>query len=626
MSDGLLHHDSVRARSVHGALRSVRAIRRATLRRWQPAAHSRSGIVAPRMTRRTLTALASYACALLGVALITALIGLLLAWHLRITNISMLYLLPVLALATIFGRGPAVLASLLAALAFDFFFVPPFHQLTVNDPIEWLSLTMLLVTALVTGHLTATLRTRAREARQQERSTATLYGLARLIASGLELDGLLQEMAERVVVVFAPAGVQGCAIALPGTDDAVVVRAVASRSGEIAAALRSALDSRNHLVAETLRRGVGTSMSVPRHQPGEAAPLIMCYTPLRGAGRTLGVLASAGTAAVSALVAPDRQGAGGADHSDPLVTLFAAICGQIALAIEHAELEQAAVHAAALHESDRLKDVLLGSVTHDLRTPLAAIKAITTSLLQPDARLSDSERQELIESIDQSVDRLNRLVSNLLDLSRLEAGVAAPQRDWHLIGDIIATVLDRLDLAGQTRGRRIEVDLPPDLPLVFVDHEQIEQVLTNLVENAVKYSPVACPIRVAARARSDPDELEVAVADSGVGIPAAEREAIFDKFYRAQHAQPSPTPHRPPAGTGLGLAICKAIVQAHGGRIWATSAVGGGAVLTFTLPIPGDSPHGELPEVAPAPADASDTLLRRGELGGEAQQTTEIAP
>jgi two-component system sensor histidine kinase KdpD len=555
------------------------------------------------------------------VALITGVIGLLLAWHVRITNISMLYLLPVLALATVFGRGPAVLASLLAFLSFDFFFVQPLHQFTVRDPFELVSLLMLLLTALVTGQLTAILRLRAREARQQEQSTATLYGLAQLIAAGADLDALLQEMAQRVVSVFAPTGVEACTILLPGPGGSAVAHALAPSSGEAMEALRSVDDGRRHAVEEVLRRGAGVSLRVPGHPPDAAGALVVRYVPLRSGDRTVGVLGVAGGLAIgggaSAGVspAPDEQHMDRAVLPDPPTALFDAFCGQIALAIEHTNLEQAAVHAEALRESDRLKDILLGSVTHDLRTPLAAIKAITSGMLQPDVRMSEAERQELIASIDQSVNRLSRLVSNLLDLSRLEAGVAVPQRDWYLIGDVVATVLDRLDRAGQTRGRQVEVDVPDDLPLAFVDHEQLEQVLTNLVENAAKYSAVESPIRIAARVRGGElpghasrlsrAELEIKVSDRGVGIPAGELEAIFDKFYRAQRAQLAGGSTRLPAGSGLGLAICRAIVEAHGGYIAAESQEGVGTILTFTLPIPSDMPRGELPEIVPAPKDMS---------------------
>src|SRR5262249_10261832 len=193
--------------------------------------------------------------------------------------------------------------------------------------------------------------------------------------------------------------------------------------------------------------------------------------------------------------------------------LFLAFRDQIALALERDTIRQEAVHAEALRESDKLKNALLGSVTHDLRTPLAAIKAATSSLLQPGMAWSSDDQRDLLESIDVSADRLNRLVTNLLDLSRLEAGVAAPQKEWYALQDALAAVLDRLDLAGQTRDRTITIEIPDDLPLAPMDHNQIEQVLTNLIENALKYSPKEAPIEISARTLDDPRRLEVRVID-----------------------------------------------------------------------------------------------------------------
>ncbi|MGH2515970.1 MAG: sensor histidine kinase, partial [Ktedonobacterales bacterium] len=243
-----------------------------------------------------------------------------------------------------------------------------------------------------------------------------------------------------------------------------------------------------------------------------------------------------------------------------------------------------------------LKNALLGSVTHDLRTPLASIKAAASSLLQPEITWSDENRHELLTAIDMGADRLNRLVSNLLDLSRLEAGVAAPVKDWYPIGDVIATVLDQLDLTGQTTGYHLRVDVSPDVPLVPMDYGQIEQVLINLVENALKYSPAGSEIRIQAELLASA-EMRLRVSDAGIGIPASELDAIFDKFYRVQHVRLPWATARPPIGTGLGLAICRNIIQAHGGRIWAESRPGAGSTFTFTLPIPADGPHGGLPEL-----------------------------
>jgi two-component system sensor histidine kinase KdpD len=218
-------------------------------------------------------------------------------------------------------------------------------------------------------------------------------------------------------------------------------------------------------------------------------------------------------------------------------------------------------------------------------------------LLEPDVNWSEAEQRELLESITASASRLNRLVRNLLDLSRLEAGISVPQKDWHFIGEVVASVLDRLDLAGLGQDHHMQVQVPDTLPLVPMDHEQIEQVLTNLVENAIKYSPAGSDIRVQAEVKRTPakgEELEVRVSDQGIGIPAAELEAIFDKFYRVQQVRLPWAKTRPPVGTGLGLAICTNIIHAHGGRIWVESQPGQGATFIFTLPIPAGRPEAEL--------------------------------
>lgn len=570
------------------------------------------------ISRRVHYPLLGYASAILSIGIVTGIIGLILSQHVRIANVSILYLLPVLGLAALYGRGPAVLGSVLAFLAFDFFFVAPVHVFTVADTAEWSSLLMLLATALVTGQLTAMLRAWAHTARQQQQQTATLYELAQLIAAGTELDALLQSTAERVLAVFAHAGVEASTIVLPDAAGHPVERAAVSSTGPSMGALSLHQKGRGYLAADVLRGGAAAGPALATRTADGVEPLAVLYTPLRSGGRTVGVLGIAGRPSIHSLVTADGARPYGGPWNDArLASLFDAFRDQIALAIERATLQQAAVHAEALRESDRLKDVLLGSVTHDLRTPLASIKAITSSLLQPGMRWSAEEHQDMIESIDESVDRLSRLVSNLLDLSRLEAGVAVPHKDWHLIGEVVSSVLDRLDLAGQTRDRVVEVDLPADLPLVLMDHEQIEEVLTNLIENALKYSPANTPVRVSAHLQELPAELEVSITDQGMGIPAAELDAIFGKFYRVKHVQLPWAAARPPTGTGLGLAICRAIIQAHGGAIWAQSQPEAGTTFTFTLPLTTGTPQGELPEVVALPEAERDPPGTLRPLGRE---------
>lgn len=520
-----------------------------------------------------------YLLAPLGVAGATLAIGIILG-STRLSNVSLLYLPVVLWLAARYGRGPAVLASLLSFLSYDFFFIAPQHLFTVDNPAEWLSLFALLATSLVLGHLTAIVRTRAQEAEESQQRTDILYRLAQLITTSANESELYEALTRQVVEVFAPSGAHACALMLPDERGSLQITTFWSQQGHDACEVDTPSDAK---AQHTILRA---PLKTPR---GVVGALLISGAP------TVRLLAPD-----QAQASADTSSRASADHlaaqqSAQQAALFATFCDQIALAIDRATLAREAMHTAALRESDRLKDALLGSVTHELRTPLASIKAATSGLLQDDISWSAQERRELLDSIDTSADRLNRLVGNLLDLSRLEAGVAEPEMDWRLMSDVVASTLDQLELSGQLRGHVIHVEEPDDLPLVLMDQEQIQQVLTNLIENALKYSPEGSEIRITARVRDD--WLEVAVSDQGIGIPQHEISAIFNKFYRVQQARLPWSAGRPPIGTGLGLAICAAIVQAHGGRIWAESVPGRGATLTFTLPISSERPQGELPEV-----------------------------
>ncbi|HLW01075.1 MAG TPA: ATP-binding protein [Ktedonobacterales bacterium] len=556
-----------------------------------------------------------YTAAVLGVALASGLIELI-GQVIHIGNISLIYLPVVLWLATAFGRGPALLASVLAFLEYDFLFIPPLYRFTVDDPTEWVSLFALLITALVLGQLTAVVQEHAREVRESQQRTATLYALAQLIASASDQQALLDALAQRVLHVFAPAGVRACALFLPDAYKRPVLRAKAASAGLEHATLE--LEQREHfaLAVWALTNGSPVGHSVHLDEASSASSqkeYSLIYVPLQSRREVVGVLGIIGTVEMQRLVsrvarATERTSSRGAiatNQQNAEAAFFSAFCDQIALALERAALQQQVIHAEALRESNHLKDVLLGSVSHELRTPLASIQAAASSLLEPGVQWSEAEQRELLESITGSSARLNRLVSNLLDLSRLEAGVSAPQKDWHFIGEVVATVLDRLDLAGQGQDHHIQVEIPDNMTLVPMDHEQVEQVLTNLLENALKYSPTGSAIRVQADVKLGPEggkELEVRVADQGIGIPAAELKTIFDKFYRVQQVRLPWAKTRPPTGTGLGLAICATIIQAHGGRIWAESQQGQGATFIFTLPIPDDGPEAAILPLEEQPA------------------------
>lgn len=566
--------------------------------------------------------LSGYGYALLGVVMASLAIALV-EQFVHIANISLLYLLVVIWLAAWVGRGPAIFASVLSFSAYDFLFIPPLYHFTVDDPTEWLSLLALLVTSLVTGQLASAVRDRAHEAVQSQQRTATLYGLAQVITSATDQESLFNDLARRLLNVFAPSGMTGVAILLPDHDIYPVTRALATDTERAAErqALTIATQSYAAEAAWALEHGdtvgdllAGTMQDSGMKVPGQSSGVDRVYfIPLMSRQRAVGLLAITGKPGIRSLMYSASAAATGSASAQG--DLFAACRDQVALAIDRAMLQEQAIHVEALRESNQLKDVFVGSVTHDLRTPLASIKAAVTSLLSSDTLWSESERQEFLTSIDESTDRLNRLVGNLLDISRQEAGVATPEKDWYLIGDVIAAVLDRLELAGQLRGREIQVDVAEDIPLVPMDHTQIEQVVTNLLENALKYSPADRPIRMtAALTNEDTHELEVRVIDQGIGIPATELHAIFDKFYRVQEVYLPWASDRPPTGTGLGLAISDNIIRAHGGRIWAESTPGKGSTFIFRLPIPAETPQGALPDLPEVVLRSAQTPSTAGEM------------
>jgi two-component system sensor histidine kinase KdpD len=246
--------------------------------------------------------------------------------------------------------------------------------------------------------------------------------------------------------------------------------------------------------------------------------------------------------------------------------------------IERARLRRENLRIAVLQRTDALRAALLSSVSHDLRTPLASIKAAASSLLQEDVQWDEETKRSFARSIEQEADRLNRLVSNLLDMSRIEEGALKPEKELYMLPELIQDVLDRLKPLLVDREVRMQV--PVDLPPIELDYMQIDQVLTNLIENAVRYATKDSPIEVSARCEGS--NIVISVADRGPGIPTSDLDRVFDKFYRVLDGK-QPTGH--PSGSGLGLAVCKGLVEAHGGRIWAEPREGGGVVFSVQLPL-----------------------------------------
>nr|BBH96068.1 hypothetical protein KTA_42670 [Thermogemmatispora argillosa] len=542
--------------------------------------------------------------ALLAAALVTAVIYIF-ALYPRIPNISLLYLLVVLALASTRGLYSAVLTSVLAFLFFDYFLVQPLYSLTVNRFEEWLALFVFLTAAIITGQMTNALRRQADEARRRERETRILYDLVRAANHEEDFQRQLTIVTQAVVQVFAPWGVSDCALLLPNEQGKLEILADARLPGE-----RLQLSSDEQATAAwVMTNGQAAELhDVPLEGSGPYGRGLRAtlqsslrrwsrrryirLLPLKTGERVLGVLlllmeetewphlarARSWQQRLKGQVATALEG-----------PFFAAFLDQAAAIIERARLRREGLQLELLRQTDALRTALLSSVSHDLRTPLASIKAAASSLLQEDIVWDEESRRSFALTIEREADRLNRLVENLLDMSRIEGGALKPEKEWYPLDELVHDVL--LQLQPLLQQRPVRVELEEDLPPVPIDYLQLSQVLTNLIENAVRHTPADSPIEIAAR-RCDGYVL-VSVADRGPGIPPADLERIFDKFYRVRRGSGAGVGGGRAGGTGLGLAVCKGLIEAHGGRIWAENRPGGGAIFSFTLPLSDQPQAGE---------------------------------
>jgi two-component system sensor histidine kinase KdpD len=481
----------------------------------------------------------------------------------------MLYLLGVLATAVAFGSGPAIVSSLAAFLAFNFFFIEPEYTFSVADEDEWLALALLLATGVITGRLAAALRSRAREAERREKEAVVIYDVVRLM--GLpDLQRSLTAVAERVRTEL---GLAVVAVAV-GTDGPVQAQADAGDGEAIA------------LAHEQLRPPemiLGTGKAPTAASRGEPGRWIRIVPPTGPAGpervrrdRVRVVPVNIGDQRVGSIVLVRAVRA--PQFGEPEDRLLSAVALQVGLSLERLRLQREATEAEVLRRTDELRTALINAVSHDLRTPLASIIASAGSLLQEDVSWTQEERQEFAAAIVSEAERLNRLVGNLLDLSRIEAGSIRPEKGWYDIGSLVNEVAGRLRRLAATHV--LVLDVPDDLPPTHFDYVEIDQVITNLIENALKYTPPSTEIRVSVRLGQDAVQMEV--ADNGPGIPAAALPNLFKPFFRAG-GRPGP------GGSGLGLAVAKGLIEAHGGRIWAENRAEGGARFVFTLPL-GEQP------------------------------------
>jgi two-component system sensor histidine kinase KdpD len=432
-----------------------------------------------------------------------------------------------------------------SVLAFDFFLVEPRFTFAVHDTQYIITFAVTLVVGLVIGTLTARLREQARAARERERRTDALYRLSRQLAAATGSDFLVAMARKqlRELLDFE------AAILLP--DEAGRLTYRAGQESQIAA------NPTNLVVAQWAFEHEQAAGLATATLPNATA----MFLPLVGSQRTIGVL--------------------GVQHADPehlrgpdARQLLETCASLTALAIERDQLALAAHEVQLQAEAERLRSALLSSVSHDLRTPLAVISGASSSLLSQVARAQEGSRRELLETIQEEADRLARLVDNLLEMTRIEAQGVQPQRQWHVVEELVGSALARLET--RLAGRQLAVQIPADLPLVQVDGLLIEQVIINLVDNALKYTPPSTAVRVSAAI--DGAQLLVQVHDAGPGLAPGEETKIFEKFYRGNAAGTA-------RGSGLGLAICRAIVLAHGGGIGAANLPGGGARFWFRLPL-----------------------------------------
>ena len=467
--------------------------------------------------------------------------------HADLTDITMLLVLGVVVVATRFGGGPSLLAAVLSVIAFDFFFVTPYLSFAVSDPRHTVTFAVMFVVAVVISHLTKRIRDQADSARQRERRTASLYALSRDVGALQTIGPLLEAAACHVREVFDVK----VAFLLPRLEEANGLHLALADQGTFTESDEDLGLAEWAWIHQT-PAGAGTD------NLSSARPMVV---PLKGARGSVGVLALFRTGTATLDSAEGRQ----------LLDTFAGLIGS---ALERIRLADEARRAKLRMETEQLRNALLSSLSHDLRTPLAVVTGATSALLEEGAPQDEATRRELIETAHEEAQRLNRLVSNLLQMTRLEAGALKINKDLESLEEVVGAALGRV--GDRLRGRAVKVTIPGELPLVHLDPVLMEQVLINLLENATKYTPEGSPIDITAREKDG--HIEIDLADRGPGVSPSERERIFEKFYRADE--------REGGGVGLGLTICRGIVTAHGGRIWAEPHPDGGAVFRIVLPLP----------------------------------------
>lgn len=466
--------------------------------------------------------------------------------YFELVDVAMIYLLGVVVTASRTSKWPALFAALLSVAAFDFFFVPPRFTFAVSNTRYAVTFGVMFVVAFVTSRLTLRIRQQAEDSRQKERRTAALYDLSRKLVSERDMERLkaiaaqhISEVFDSHVIVLLPDGQRRIAFPSTGTG-----------------AFRG--DDREREAAQwALDHSQPAGSSAMTGPDAEAL-----YLPL---------IASAGAVGVVGL-RPEKQNLNAAQ-----VRYLEAFTNQTAIAIERTFLVEETQRAVVKAEMESLRNTLLSSISHDLRTPLTAITGAVSTLLANYATLDRQNRLELLQTVQEEAERLSRMIKNILAMTRLESGAIKVNKEWQSLEEIVGVVLNRL--GDRLNDHPLTVNLPANLPLIPFDGLLLEQVFMNLFENALKYTPKGTPLELSAS--EDLYTVTVELADRGPGIPSGEEERIFEKFVSGRTAG---------GGVGLGLAICRAIINAHGGKIWAENQPDSGAVFRFTLSAAGLPP------------------------------------